>query len=761
MMVLFFLSVVLISNVSVIDAEISRQISDGSNAAQSIVVNGDFEIPKVTDYYHYTCYSANQIKGWTMEWVSQDKDGSACVELQRNEEGVPPLKEWAVGYWKAAKGYQWAELDSDTPVRIYQDLPTIPGRVYNLSFAFSPRPAEADNRLEVKWGNSTIDVLSADGSNKTNTDWRYYTYNVTAVAGATRLEFADLSNPDGLGTFIDDVKVTLSSQAPTTILATTFESQASRIITGTWDVNQGGSYAPAGGYIGKMTINGNDSIIQFEIYSMSPEALTEISFDGKNIKFRRPGSSQWWTGEISGDTITGTMTQDSLPGETFPWNATRVNDGISTVHETELSPTREADAMIEHEPSEQACDEIQSAILSGNNNVSDDISGKWNGTLLQGSTVFPYSLDIYGLDTSISGTSRIGEGEYYAIMDLSGSISNNILSLRETNFVEHHHGSGWRYILKNVNLNINQDNPYQLNGTWNCAEPDCNPQGTLLLTREPAKDSVGSVEFVGPAQRSGGNRHFYEAVLASEGISWNDANNAANKMGGHLATISSEDENQFIYNLISSDDRFWIFDPEFVVGPWLGGFQDSNLIDPNKSNLEDYRKGAETGWRWVTGEPFAFTKWANAYGQPDNIGIPERKGNFEDKLNFIGKNRKEPYWNDLASTCQDYSGPCSNKTNGYIVEFDGPNIEGTWAWFSGQTVVIHKDGTLDAWTKSTQDDTGKWILINATRQLYVIQWNLYPNQIEGYVDLLLLSPDSNKLEGYSLLGTKVTGNRIA
>jgi ribosome modulation factor len=185
----------------------------------------------------------------------------------------------------------------------------------------------------------------------------------------------------------------------------------------------------------------------------------------------------------------------------------------------------------------------------------------------------------------------------------------------------------------------------------------------------------------------GGNGHFYEAVLVPEGITWIKANSDAKAMGGYLATITCEEENEFVYNLISNDDRFWIYGAEgYVVGPWLGGFQDPNKINPSISALYDNRKGADTGWTWVTGEPFLFTKWANAYNQPDNIGISESKGNFEDRLVFLGKMRKESTWNDLASTCKGYSGPCSDKTNGFIVEFKKADygIHAATSWWDGE-----------------------------------------------------------------------------
>ena len=58
----------------------------------------------------------------------------------------------------------------------------------------------------------------------------------------------------------------------------------------------------------------------------------------------------------------------------------------------------------------------------------------------------------------------------------------------------------------------------------------------------------------------GGNGHYYEAVLVPEGISWTDADLIASSKAGdwHLATISSAEENDFVYDY-RLGDRFVTF----------------------------------------------------------------------------------------------------------------------------------------------------------------------------------------------------------
>jgi hypothetical protein len=98
-----------------------------------------------------------------------------------------------------------------------------------------------------------------------------------------------------------------------------------------------------------------------------------------------------------------------------------------------------------------------------------------------------------------------------------------------------------------------------------------------------------------PAQKVqwSGNGHYYEAMLVPNGITWDDAKAEAIMAGGHLATITSDSENQFVYDLIKGDNRYWVLDPAGNnEGPWLGAYQPQGSSDP------------DGGWTWVTGNHF-------------------------------------------------------------------------------------------------------------------------------------------------------------
>ena len=135
------------------------------------------------------------------------------------------------------------------------------------------------------------------------------------------------------------------------------------------------------------------------------------------------------------------------------------------------------------------------------------------------------------------------------------------------------------------------------------------------------------------------NGHWYEAIPGT--YSWNEANVAAstsvfNLLPGHLATITSVEENAFIRLLSPTPD-----------GYILGGLQ-----DPAATTVSG-------GWAWVTGEPWAYTNWQG--NEPNDLGdFSEALGpGDEDRLHFFGATGANG-WND-------YSGEPFN--SGYVVEY--------------------------------------------------------------------------------------------
>lgn len=124
---------------------------------------------------------------------------------------------------------------------------------------------------------------------------------------------------------------------------------------------------------------------------------------------------------------------------------------------------------------------------------------------------------------------------------------------------------------------------------------------------------------------SGGNDHWYMCFRFAGPTDWTVAQAIAESWGGHLATIASAQENQFVYDL-SLTQGGW--DPSHPSGPYLGA-----------------RKNASNQFEWVTGEAFTYSNWLP--GEPSS-------GLWEPYLHFLGggpgTTTPNPYWNDTDGT---------------------------------------------------------------------------------------------------------------
>lgn len=140
-----------------------------------------------------------------------------------------------------------------------------------------------------------------------------------------------------------------------------------------------------------------------------------------------------------------------------------------------------------------------------------------------------------------------------------------------------------------------------------------------------------------------GNSHYYNVVLAPKGgITWQDAAAAAQAMGGYLATVHSDAENDYIFSLIQ-DEQYWAPADDYGnrEGPWLGG---------RRSEVDYWQ------WAWVTGEAWTYSYWSG--GEPNN------SGGVEDRAIYFGPgNSFNKVWNDVS---HDYL------ARSYVVESNIP-----------------------------------------------------------------------------------------
>jgi len=194
----------------------------------NLVKNGSFEAPTSGDWELFS-----SVPNWSIDWIGGDDSfGSSTrpteglLEIQRNVDG-----------WLPSEGEQYAELDTDwdgptgdingepASVTIWQNLETVAGKTYKVSFDFSPRPntTEAQNVLGVSWDGSAVSgtPLSASGESNSNTDWNTHTFDVVASSDSTELRFTDLGIQNSVGTFLDNVVVNcVVPETPTNTLPT-------------------------------------------------------------------------------------------------------------------------------------------------------------------------------------------------------------------------------------------------------------------------------------------------------------------------------------------------------------------------------------------------------------------------------------------------------------------------------------------------------------------------------------------------------------
>ena len=136
---------------------------------------------------------------------------------------------------------------------------------------------------------------------------------------------------------------------------------------------------------------------------------------------------------------------------------------------------------------------------------------------------------------------------------------------------------------------------------------------------------------------NGGNDHWYDALPYLS--TWDEANEMAqtmsyNGIGGHLATLTSADENRFVWESIGMN-RYW-----------LGGYQVNKLDEPAGN------------WAWVTGETWNYTNWAspepNDYkGEEQHLQFVNNDGTWNDNNGLMGETLREP---------------------GFVIEYESPSI---------------------------------------------------------------------------------------
>ncbi len=177
-------------------------------------------------------------------------------------------------------------------------------------------------------------------------------------------------------------------------------------------------------------------------------------------------------------------------------------------------------------------------------------------------------------------------------------------------------------------------------------------------------------------------RWYLPVPATPQGNSRSNANSAAIAVGGQLASISSPDENAFLFQLIDRPE-FWRVAVDKNAGPWIGAFQNTCSPEP------------ACGWTWDSGEAWSYANWIA--DEPNNLN------GAEDRALFFSNDpsQRSPGWNDW---------PRASLAGGYIVEVECIGARVPPARFArpGDSVSIELDhasppGTTFRWQRETGD----------------------------------------------------------
>jgi len=162
---------------------------------------------------------------------------------------------------------------------------------------------------------------------------------------------------------------------------------------------------------------------------------------------------------------------------------------------------------------------------------------------------------------------------------------------------------------------------------------DSGPDG--LLTRLENASGFDDLILFFPDHVRGELGQSAYVIITTPALSYEEAAAVAAKFGGHLAAITSREENDYLYALSVSRGGFWRTEETAVWpqadGPVFGLYRSRIESDPKK------------GWVWSSGEPVAYTNWADS--APENAGGSQWFAQFRNGKGTSPKNE----WDDIDS----------------------------------------------------------------------------------------------------------------
>ena len=206
---------------------------------------------------------------------------------------------------------------------------------------------------------------------------------------------------------------------------------------------------------------------------------------------------------------------------------------------------------------------------------------------------------------------------------------------------------------------------------------------------------IFSIDYISlkPSATSEYNGHRYEYY--SNNTTWNQAYKYCEKLGGHLVTITSKEENDAVVKLTNG----------YSGRAWIGS---------NKNST----------WYWINGEKFSYQPWSP--GEPNNTN------GIEDALVVYVSGDNVGKWNDDAVfnsnvegficeyddivNADDYSPITSVESGGYRYELYDYNVD----WQTAEKICEKKGGTLATIYDESENDVIANLTKNGTKNEYWI-----------------------------------------
>ncbi len=193
-------------------------------------------------------------------------------------------------------------------------------------------------------------------------------------------------------------------------------------------------------------------------------------------------------------------------------------------------------------------------------------------------------------------------------------------------------------------------------------------------------------------------------MFIPEEMNWDEHNERARSMGGHLASITSAEENDEVTRVA------------YGRSVWIGGMRKGTGNGP----------GAEH-WLWADGRPWAYTNWG--HGEPNNYG------GGENRIQLHGAHRG--LWNDVGVGWRGpavYIIPVSLPYSVVVERAGSSEVNGTYVFKPGEhenrhwdTIAGHYQHTQnpelfiafqDCGTAHQRPEWNKWMIISKIGVLY-------------------------------------------